>query len=94
MDKKGSAVWKSSVKRALVQGTVQKTFQDQYRRVLRTPEQLLDEMLENNTTHFSADELKKLLLSFKRVTTDRFQVGANDIGMWSFLLRTVHGILC
>jgi hypothetical protein len=31
-------------------------------------------LLENNTTHFTNDELERLLAAFKRVTADRLSV--------------------
>jgi hypothetical protein len=33
-------------------------------------------LLDNNTTHFTPDELERLLASFKRISNDRLQVRA------------------
>lgn len=32
------------------------------------------ELISNNTTHFTVEELERLLAAFKRVTEDRLQV--------------------
>ena len=66
--------WKATARKAMLSGIVNKAISDTYVRVKRSPDELLVEILDNNTTHFNADELQKLLLSFKRVTNDRFQV--------------------
>lgn len=66
--------WKAGVKKQMAQNIATRAVEDAYRRLKRTPDELLEELLENNTTHFSPDELRKLLLAFKRMTQDRLQV--------------------
>jgi hypothetical protein len=54
--------------------------------------------LENNTTHFTKDELERLLAAFKRATEDRLQVRSGGSGdyhvferpsrRWRFFLST------
>ena len=60
--------------REAVQKTVASTLLQQYKKVKKDPEDFYNELLENNTTHFTPPELERLLAAFTRVTQDRLQV--------------------
>lgn len=64
-------LWQRGIKKQVVKNAVVGAVADAYRRLRRTPDELLEELLENNTTHFNPDELRKLLLAYKRMTADR-----------------------
>ncbi|CAG9463280.1 unnamed protein product [Pedinophyceae sp. YPF-701] len=59
----------------------------------RSPDDIYQELLQENTTHFSPEELQRLLLAFKRVTTDRlqgtqfYQIVEQELGWTNLLLR-------
>mmetsp|Transcript_19877 Transcript_19877/g.64680 ORF Transcript_19877/g.64680 Transcript_19877/m.64680 type:complete len:1695 (-) Transcript_19877:99-5183(-) len=79
--------------RELVQKTVASTLLGTYKKVKKSPADLLKEIIENNTTHFNAGELERLLAAYTRVTTDRLQAShfleivENEMGWTNLLLR-------
>eukprot|EP00240_Pyramimonas_obovata_P000249 CAMPEP_0118927864 /NCGR_PEP_ID=MMETSP1169-20130426/5244_1 /TAXON_ID=36882 /ORGANISM="Pyramimonas obovata, Strain CCMP722" /LENGTH=1671 /DNA_ID=CAMNT_0006869721 /DNA_START=246 /DNA_END=5258 /DNA_ORIENTATION=- len=76
-----------------VNKTVTNTLVANYKKSKKTPEDFYKALLENNTTHFTADELERLLAAFKRVTSDRlsashfYEVVEAEMGWTNLLLR-------
>lgn len=74
------SLWKRGGQRAKtkmqVEATVGSALTSAYNKAKKTPDDYYQSLVENNTTHFSLDELDRLLASFKRVTGDRLQVGS------------------
>ena len=60
--------------KAQVEATVGGVLAGAYKKAKKTPDDYYEALIADNTTHFSTDELERLLVSFKRVTTDRLQV--------------------
>jgi len=67
-------MWKKGIRQTMAQNIATRAVEDAYKRLRRTPDELLEELMENNTTHFNVEELRKLLLAFTRMTQDRLQV--------------------
>ena len=90
-------MWAKSFKkvkaRDAVQKTVASTLLESYKTNKRTPDDFYSELLLNNTTHFTPEELERLLASFKRVTSDRLQATSfyeiveKEMGWSNLLLR-------
>ncbi|KAK3274842.1 hypothetical protein CYMTET_16981 [Cymbomonas tetramitiformis] len=91
------AMWKKGANKAAVRDSVQKTVAStiltSYKTIKKVPDDFYRALLENNTTHFTGDELERLLAAFKRITTDRLQAShfyeiiEAEMGWSNLLLR-------
>mmetsp|Transcript_8387 Transcript_8387/g.15900 ORF Transcript_8387/g.15900 Transcript_8387/m.15900 type:complete len:1684 (-) Transcript_8387:1295-6346(-) len=91
------SVWKKSMAKSGVKDAVNKTISNTlmsgYKASKKTPEDFFKALVENNTTHFTPDELERLLAAFKRVTNDRLQAShfyeiiEAEMGWGNLLLR-------
>lgn len=85
--------FKNAAGKAAAQKAIKSSIADTFRAVKKPPKQLYEDLLKDNDTDFSAEELERLFTAFTILSSDRLQrsqfcdLVAQEIGWSSSLLR-------
>ena len=85
--------FKNAAGKAAAERAIKSSIKDTFRAVKKPPKQLYEELLQQNDTRFSAEELERLFTAFSILSKDRLQrsqftdLVTQEIGWSSALLR-------
>ena len=65
--------FKNAAGKAAAQKAIKSSIKDTFRAVKKPPKQLYEELLKNNDTNFSPEELERLFTAFTILSKDRLQ---------------------